>query len=92
MRIMRIADNAGATDEHRPLKHLPVRYDRIYAQVTEKHGRNFAVTAVEVRPSRLSGVRRIVGVIFSYTHRQADVTAARAPQFPLVLPIESWNK
>jgi PatG C-terminal len=29
---------------------------------------------VEVRPSRLSGVHRIVDVIFSYTHRQTDVT------------------
>ena len=32
------------------------------------------MTAVEVRPSRLSGVRRIVDVIFSFTHRQTDVT------------------
>jgi PatG C-terminal len=28
---------------------------------------------VDVRPSRLSGVRRIVDVIFSFTHRQTDV-------------------
>ena len=29
---------------------------------------------MEVLPSRLSGVRKIVNVIFSYTHRQTDVT------------------
>jgi hypothetical protein len=30
--------------------------------------------AINVRPSRLSGLRTIVDVIFSYTHRQTDVT------------------
>ena len=30
--------------------------------------------ALKVRPSRLSGVRRIVDIIFSYTHRQTGVT------------------
>jgi hypothetical protein len=29
---------------------------------------------VEVRPSRLSGTRRIVDVVFSYTNRNTDVT------------------
>jgi hypothetical protein len=29
---------------------------------------------VDVRPSRLSGVRRIVDVILGYTNRQTDVT------------------
>jgi hypothetical protein len=72
-RIMQLADNAGATDEHRALNYLAVRYDRIYAQTTEMHGRNFALSGVEVRPSRLSGTRRIVQVIFSYTNRQTDV-------------------
>ena len=32
------------------------------------------MTGIEVRPSRLSGIRRVVDVIFSYTHRQTDVT------------------
>lgn len=30
MRIVQIADNAGATDEHRALNYLVVRYPRIY--------------------------------------------------------------
>jgi hypothetical protein len=29
---------------------------------------------VEVRPSRLSGVRNVVDVVFAYTHRETDVT------------------
>jgi len=74
MRIMQIADNAGAMDEHRALNYLAVRYPAIYAQSAERHGQNFTLTAVDVRPSRLSGARSIVDVIFSYTHRQTDVT------------------
>jgi PatG Domain len=74
MRIMQMADNAGATDEHRALNYLVVRYPAVYATTAERHAQNASLTAVEVRPSRLSGVRRIVDVIFSYTHRQTDVT------------------
>jgi hypothetical protein len=74
MRIMQLADNAGATDEHRALNYLVVRYPQIYATTAERHAQNASLTAVEVRPSRLSGVRKIVDVIFSYTNRQTDVT------------------
>jgi hypothetical protein len=73
-RIMQLADNAGATDEHRALNYLAVRYDRIYATTAEAYGRNSSLSGVEVRPSRLSGTRNIVDVIFSYTNRQTDVT------------------
>jgi len=73
-RIMQMADNAGATDEHRALNYLAVRYDAIYATAAECYGRDCSLTSVEVRPSRLSGVRRVVDVIFAYTHRQTDVT------------------
>jgi hypothetical protein len=51
--VIQVADNAGATDEHRALNYLAVRYARIYAQTTDMHGRNFALSGVEVRPSRL---------------------------------------
>ena len=74
MRIMQMADNAGATNEHRALNYLAVRYPAIYATAADAFGRNSSLAAVDVRPSRLSGVRRIVDVIFSYTHRQTDVT------------------
>ena len=74
MRIMQMADNAGATDDHRALNYLAVRYPAIYATAAEAFGRNASLTAVDVRLSRLSGVRRVVDVIFSYTNRQTDVT------------------
>jgi len=73
-RIMQLADNAGATDEHRALNYLAVRYPAIYNQATESFARNMSLTAVDVRPSRLSGTRKIVDVIFSYTSRQTEVT------------------
>lgn len=72
-RIIQIADNAGATDEHRALNYLAVRYPAIYALATEAYGRNSSLTAVEARPSRLSGVRNVVDVIFSFTNRETDV-------------------
>jgi len=73
-RITQMADNAGATDEHRALNYLAVRYPRIYTLAVERHRENDSLTAIEVRPSRLTGVRKIVDVVFSYTHRQTDVT------------------
>jgi hypothetical protein len=71
---MQMADNAGATGEHRALNYLAVRYPAIYARTAEAHGSDSSLTGVEVRPSRLSGTRRIVDVIFSYTNRRSDVT------------------
>lgn len=73
-RIMQMADNAGATDEDRALNYLSVRYPAIYATAADAFGRNASLTAVTVRPSPLSGTRKIVDVIFSYTNRNTDVT------------------
>jgi len=72
-RIMQMTDNAGATDEHRALNYLTVRYPAIYAAVAQAQGRNCSLTAVDVRPSTLSGVRNIVEVIFAFTDRATDV-------------------
>jgi hypothetical protein len=72
-RILQIADNAGATDEHRALNYCAVRYPGFYATAADAFGRNFSLTAIETRPSRLSGVRRIVDVVSSYRNRQTDV-------------------
>ncbi len=73
-RIMQLTDNAGATNEHRALNYLAVRYPAIYAQTAQAYQDNLSLTGVEVRPSRLSGARNIVDVIFSYTNRNTDVT------------------
>lgn len=73
-RVMQITDNAGATDEHRALNYLVVRYPRIYAKSAEAFAAGSSITAIETRVSRLSGVRNILDVIFSYTSRSTDVT------------------
>jgi hypothetical protein len=72
-RIMQMADNSGATDEHRALNYLAVRYPKIYEKTAEAHERSCSLTAVEARPSRLSSTRKIVDVIFVYTNRSTDV-------------------
>ena len=73
-RIMQMTDNAGATDEHRALNYLAMRYPAIYARAAEEFAQDFSLTGVEVRPSPLSGTRNIVDVIFSYTNRNTDFT------------------
>jgi len=73
-RIIQLADNAGATDEHRVVNFLAVRYPAIYGLTVERFGADYSLTSVEVRPSRLSNVRRIYDAIFSYTNRNTDVT------------------
>jgi len=72
-RILQMADNAGATDEHRALNYLVVRYPAIYVMTAEAFARDSGLTAVEVRPSPLGGSRTIVDAILSYTNRNTDV-------------------
>jgi hypothetical protein len=71
-RIMLLTDNAGATDEHRALNYLAMRYPAIYARAGEQFAQAFSLTGVEVRPSPLSSTRNIVDVIFAYNNRNTD--------------------
>ena len=71
-RIVQLADNVGSTDEHRALNYLSVRYDGIYQKASELNEKEFSLSAVEVRPSRLSGTRKIVDVIFSFRNVKTD--------------------
>jgi hypothetical protein len=73
-RIMFSADNAGATDEHRALNYLATRDAVMYARAISAFTSNMSLSNVEVRRSRLSGVRNIVDVVFSFTHRVTGVT------------------
>ena len=95
--IVQIADNAGATDEHRAINYLSVRYDEIYHRTQSMQDENYSLTAIDVRLSRLSGTRKIVDVIFTYENRtnraiqqwftRVDVTE----EFPfLVSPMQQY--
>ena len=72
-RIMQMADNAGATDADRAVNYCALRYPAIYAKTAESFAANSSLTSLEVRPSPLSGTRKIVEVIFCYTNRGTDV-------------------
>ena len=72
-RVTQLADNAGDMDEHRALNYLAMRYPTIYSAVADAHAGNAGLSGVEVRPSALSGTRRIVEVVFSFTNRATDV-------------------
>ena len=72
-RMMQMADNAGATDEHRALNYLAVRYQAIYAKAAEYFAKNCSLTGVDAQPSPLSGTRNVLDVIFTYTNRNTDV-------------------
>ena len=63
-RIMQMTDNAGATDEHRALNYLAMRYQAIYAKAAEAFAGNASLTGVHVQHSPLSGTRNVVDVIF----------------------------
>jgi hypothetical protein len=72
-KIQQMADNAGASDEHRALNYLAVRYPAIYAATADAHARNSSLTSLNAVPSRLSGTRKIVDVVLTYTNRVTDV-------------------
>ena len=73
-RIMQMADNVGATDGHRTLNYLVVRYDRIYDKTARQFVNDFALTSIDTLSSRLSGVRKVVDVVFRYTHQEIFLT------------------
>lgn len=73
--VIQLADNAGATDEHRALNYLVVRYPAIYARTARAHSADETLSGVAVQRSALSGIREMVDVIFAYTNRRTDVTS-----------------
>jgi hypothetical protein len=73
-RILQMTDNAGATDDHRALNYLAMRYPGIYAKTAEQFAQDCSLTGVDVLPSPLSGTRKIVEVLLSYTNRNTDFT------------------
>lgn len=73
-KVQQMADNSGATDEYRAVNYLAVRYPAIYAATADAHANNRSLESIRVLGSRLSGVRKIVDVVFSYQNRATDVT------------------
>lgn len=96
-RVQQLADNAGAIDEHRALNYLVVRYPTLYAHVAERFAADSALTSVDVMTSRLSGIRTLVNVVFTFTDRSSgviDKSSVRVDvteEFPfLVSPLQPY--
>lgn len=73
-RILQLTDNAGATDEHRALNYLSMRYSDIYAKAVEQYASDCSLTGVDILSSSLSGTRKILKAIFSYSNRKTGFT------------------
>lgn len=73
-RFLKVADNAGATDEHRAMNYMATRYPAVYNLAADRFSAGFGLEAIETSPSRLSGTRRMVNVSFVFVHRQTNVS------------------
>jgi hypothetical protein len=71
--IMQMTEHTGSTDEQRALCHLAFRSGDVYRTVAEAFARNESISAVEVRPSPLTGARNVLDAKFSFTNRATDV-------------------
>jgi hypothetical protein len=72
-RIALMTDNAGATDEHRALNYLAVRYDSIYEHTSRNNMENRRLSRIDVQPAPVNSTRNLVDVIFTYSDRATDV-------------------
>jgi PatG Domain len=72
-RIMQMTDNAGMGDD-RARNYLAVRDPAVYDRTAKEFAADASLTGVEVRPSPLSGTRRVVDCIFCYTNRKTCCT------------------
>lgn len=91
-KIIQIADNAGSTDDHRALNYLAVRYDEIYNTTQRMQDDNYTLKRIEVHPSRLSGSRKVVNVVFTYENyvnrsaaRQFFIRVDVTEEFPFLI-------
>ncbi|OPX79901.1 MAG: hypothetical protein A4E45_00358 [Methanosaeta sp. PtaB.Bin039] len=89
-RMMQIADNTGSTDRHRALNYLSVRCPEIYTKAAEEMGRDFSLTSVEARRSRISDDRKIISVVFSFANKNGaaekySVRVDASEEFPFLV-------
>ena len=71
---MQATAEGGAVDEQRALSYLVNSYPAIYEKAAEAYGRNFLATELEVVPSRPTGDRKLIDVIFSFTNYDTNMT------------------
>jgi len=96
-RIMQKTGNAGASPQDRAMNYIAVREPHVYARAAEQFARDYSLTSIEVRNAPMTGARRLVQLIFSYTNRTSGVVEKWAEtvdvegQFPfLVTPLSPY--
>lgn len=74
-RIIQQSDNHGATPEDIAKNYLAVRYPGMYQVAAEQFAGNSSFTSIDVLPSPLSGTRKVVDVVFSFSKRDTGVVS-----------------
>ena len=74
-RIVPQIDNNGADPASIAKNYLAVRYPGMYHTVAEQFVGNSSFTSIDVLPSPLSGTRKVVDVVFSFTKRDTGVVS-----------------
>ncbi|MFL6334571.1 MAG: hypothetical protein ACJ754_14760 [Pyrinomonadaceae bacterium] len=69
--LVKLTDNSGESDEHRAINYVTFKSLDIYVLETQLEADNFQLTSVTATPSSLSGARKIVNVIFTYTNTRS---------------------
>lgn len=72
LRLLQMTDNSGATDQYRAINFVAVRYPNLYYKTAELNIKNFSLTAIDFKQSRLSGARNILELVFTYNSRADD--------------------
>jgi hypothetical protein len=85
--LTRESDNAGVMPSDIARNYLAVRSKEIYATAADEFGKNASFTSIDVLPSPLSGIRRIVDGVFTFTNRTTDVASK---YFARVDVTEEW--
>jgi hypothetical protein len=62
------------------------------AKTAEELARDFSLTGVDVLPSPLSGTRKIVDIIVSYTNRNTDFTEKFCVRVDATESSRSWSR
>jgi hypothetical protein len=74
-RLIQQADNHGATPEDIAKNYLAVRSPGTYQVAAEQFATNSSFTSIDVFRSPLSGTRKVVDVVFSFTKRDTGVVS-----------------
>jgi|GEM_PF-1918369 len=71
MIVFSAMDNAGGTDEHRAMNYM-LTDPNVYISVKAAFDSDKSLESITARPAEVSGVRKIVDVIFTYRSRKND--------------------